>query len=209
VPLGVACAARAGRPGERALGAALFLLHSTPVLLLGTLLIALFCTGRLAALPMVGIATPGLEEQGGLAAIVDRLRHALLPIVCLSLAGLAGVTRYARAGVVEALRQPYIAAARARGLPERRLLARHALRNGILPTITLLGSLLPWLVGGSVAVETLFSIPGLGRLATDSILNRDYPTVMALTVLVGVATMVGFLVTDLLHALARRRADPS
>jgi len=207
LPLGVWCAARAGTRLERWIGRALFLVHSTPTLLLGTVLIALFCTGRLASLPLLGLRTPGLRTDGAWAAFVDVARHSLLPIVCLALAGLAGVTRYARAGVLEALRQPWIQAARARGLPERRVLARHALRNGLAPTLTLLGNLLPWLVGGSLAVETLFSIPGLGRLSTDSILGRDYPTVMALSVLVGVATMVGFLVTDALYVVARRRTE--
>ena len=207
VPLGVYCAARAGSRLERLLGGGLFLLHSVPVLLLGTLLIALFCTGRLASLPLLGLSTPGLRPANAWEAFVDLARHAVLPATCLALAHVAGITRYARAGVLEALHQPFIHAARARGLPERRLLARHALRNGILPTVTLFGSILPWLVGGSVAVETLFGIPGLGRLSIDSILGRDYPTVMALSVLVGTATMAGFLLTDVLYVLVRRRIE--
>jgi peptide/nickel transport system permease protein len=207
VPLGLLCAAKEGSRFDRVASAALFLVHSLPMLLTGTILIALFCTGAWASLPLLGLRTPGPAAGGAWAAFVDLVRHAILPVTCLALAGLAGVTRYARVGVIEALRQPWIAAARARGLPERRLLARHALKNGLVPTITLLGNILPWLVGGSVVVETLFSLPGLGRLATESILGRDYPTVMALSVLVGVATMAGFLVTDLAYAWVRRRGD--
>jgi peptide/nickel transport system permease protein len=205
IPLGIFCAARAGSRLERAVAIGLFALQSLPVLLVGTVAIALFCTGPLGHLPMTGLASPDLPPDAGLFTVAaDAIRHALLPVLCLTLAGLAGVARYARAGVVEALRQPFVQAARARGLPERLVLLRHAARTGLLPTVTLLASLLPWLVGGSVVVENLFSIPGLGRLSREAILARDYPTVMALTVLVGLATMVGFLLTDLLHARLRR-----
>jgi peptide/nickel transport system permease protein len=207
LPLGLFCAAKAGTRLERAIAAGLFLVHSTPVLLLGTVLVALFCTGALARLPMLGLRTPGVATSG-FEAFADVARHAVLPIVCLTLSHLAGVTRYARAGVLEALRQPYIHAARARGLPERRLLTRHALRNGLVPTITLLAGNLAWLVGGSVAIETFFGLPGLGRLSIDSILLRDYPTVMALSVLVGAAMLLGFLLTDLLYVVVSRRAAP-
>lgn len=209
VPLGVLCAARAGTRFERAVGAGLFLLHSTPLLLTGTVLIALFCTGPDALLPMLGLATPGYVAPTRLDAWRDLLRHALLPVCCLTLAGLAGVTRYTRVGLLESLRQPYIQAARARGLTARRVLFKHALKNGILPAVTLLGQLLPWLVGGSVFVETLFGIPGIGLLSANSIVARDYPTVMALSVLVGGVTMASFFVTDLLYVLFRRRIELS
>ncbi len=207
IPLGLWCAARAGRRAERWIGSALFLLHSMPMLLIGTLLIALFCGGLFGNLPFTGSATPGLEGVGVVERFLDQLRHALLPVACLVLAGLAGVTRYARAGVLEALRQPFIVAARARGLPERLVLGRHALKNGILPVVALLSGLLPWLVTGSVTVETLFAIPGLGRLTIESALARDYPTMMALAVLVGVSTLVGFLLSDLAHVALRRRSE--
>jgi len=207
VPLGVLGAAKEGRRVDRVLSAGLFLLHSMPTLLIATVLILLFSTGPHALLPMTGLTTPGLRHESTAALLADVARHSILPVICLTLAGLAGISRYARAGVIEALRQPYIQAARARGLPERRVLSRHALRNGILPVVTLLASVFPWLVGGSVAVETLFGLPGLGRLSTDSILARDYPTVMALSVLVGVAAMLGFLLTDLLYVALRRRIE--
>jgi peptide/nickel transport system permease protein len=207
VPLGVLGAARQGSRLDRAISAGLFLLHSMPTLMIGTVLLLLFSTGPHALLPMTGLTTPGVQHASALELFADVARHSVLPIACLTLAGLAGVSRYARAGVIEALRQPYIQAARARGVPERRVLARHALRNGILPVVTLFASIFPWLVGGSVAVETLFGIPGLGRLSTESILARDYPTVMALAALVGVATMLGFLVTDLLYVALRRRIE--
>ena len=206
LPLGLFGAAWSGRRGERWLDQALFLLGALPLLFLGALLIALCCTGEHAWFPLAGLMTPQLSGATGWIWFRDRCHHAVLPIACLVLSGFPGIARYARAGVAEALAQPFVTALRARGLSERRILWRHALRNGLVPTVTLFANVFPWIVGGSVAVETLFSIPGLGRLATQSILARDYPVVMALSVLVGAATLVGFLVSDLALMAIRRRS---
>jgi peptide/nickel transport system permease protein len=205
IPLGIWCAARAGRRAERVVGESLFVLHAMPSAVIGTLLIALFCTGLLGRLPLVGLTTPGAPPEGAFARALDVARHAVLPIACLVLGGVTAVVRYARAGMLEALRQPWIAAARARGLPERRVLLVHALRSGVLPLVTLLGYLFPWLVSGSVVVENVFALPGLGRLTVEAVMTRDYPTVMALSLLAGVATLLGFVLSDLLHAKLRRR----
>lgn len=203
VPLGVWGAARAGTRAERLAGGLLFVLKAMPTVAIGTALIALFCTGLLGTLPLAGLETPGAVPAGTWERLADRALHLVLPVACLVLAGLTGIARITRAGVLEALRQPWIRAARARGLPERRVVGVHALAAGILPLVSLSGELLPWLVGGSVAVETLFSLPGLGRLTVDSIAARDYPTVMALSVLVALATMAGYLAADLAHARLR------
>lgn len=204
IPIGIWSAARAGTRRERFAGALLFGLHCTPVLLLGTLLMALFCTGRIASLPMLGLRSPDAPRHG-LGALGDLLRHAALPVVCIALSGLPAIARFARAGMVDALARPWLQAAEARGIPERRRLFVHALRSGVLPIVALVGQMVPFLVAGSVVVERLFGIPGMGRLAADSILERDYPTVMAISVVVGVAAMVGFLLADLLYALLDRR----
>lgn len=204
IPIGIWSAARAGTRRERLAGALLFALHSTPALLLGTLLMALFCTGRVAALPMLGLRSPD-AARGGFGAFADLLRHAALPVVCIALSGLPAIARFARAGMVDALARPWLQAAQARGIPERRRLYVHALRSGVLPIVALLGQMVPFLVAGSVIVERLFGLPGMGRLAADSILERDYPTVMAISVVVGVAAMAGFLLADLLYALLDRR----
>jgi peptide/nickel transport system permease protein len=204
VPLGLWCATHAGRRRERIVSASLFALHSAPVLLLGTLLLKLFSVGPFGSLPMLGLHSPGAPESG-LAAWIDLGRHALLPVVCVGLAGLPVVVQYTRAGVVEALSRPFLLAAAARGIPERRRVAVHALRIGILPLVTLLGQVVPYLVAGSVMVEWLFGLPGMGQLAAGAILERDYPVVMAISVVVGVAAMAGFLLSDLLYALLDRR----
>ena len=204
IPIGIWSAARAGTGRERCAGALLFALHCTPVLLLGTLLMALFCTGRLGSLPMLGLHSPDAPRQG-IGALGDLLRHVLLPVVCIGLSGLPAIARFARAGMVDALARPWLQAAEARGIPERRRLFVHALRSGVLPIVALLGQMVPFLVAGSVVVERLFGIPGMGRLAADSIVERDYPTVMAVSVVVGVAAMAGFLLADLLYALLDRR----
>lgn len=204
IPLGVFAAARAGTRRERCLAALLFVLQAMPTVVIGALLLIAFARGPFAWLPLAGLETPGAEPAAPLARALDHARHLVLPVACLVLSGISGIALYARAGVLEALRQPWIRAARARGLPEWRVRYVHALKSGILPLVALLGGLLPWLVGGSVAVETLFSLPGLGRLTIDSIAARDYPTVMALTLLVAAATWLGFLLADLLHAALRR-----
>ncbi len=204
IPLGVWAAVRAGTRRERFVAGALFVLQAMPTVVIGALLIVLFARGPLAILPLSGLETPGAEATAFFARALDRARHLALPIACLTLAGVTGIARYTRAGVLETLQRPWIRAARARGLPEWRVLYLHALKSGILPLVALLGGLFPWLVGGSVAVETLFSLPGLGRLALESIAARDYPTVMALSVLVATATLIGFVVADVLHAWLRR-----
>ncbi len=201
VPLGAWCAVQAGTRRERWVGALLFILHALPAVVIGTFLVAWLCVGSGAPLPLLWTSAP--RELTGIGRLVHWAEHALLPISCLVLASLTGVARYARAGLVETLRQPWIRALRARGLPERRVLWVHALRTGILPLVTLLSSLFPWLVTGSVAVETLFSIPGLGSFAFESVRDRDDPAVMANALLVGTVTWLGFLVSDLLHAWLR------
>ncbi|MSR45934.1 MAG: ABC transporter permease [Planctomycetes bacterium] len=203
VPIGVWCAVRVGTRLERWVSGLLFALYAMPSVVVGSFLIALLCTGTLANLPFLWSSPPA--ELTAVSRAAHVFANLAMPTACLVLVGLTGVARYTRAGMVETLRQPWIRALRARGLPESRVLYVHALRTGILPVVTLVSSLFPWLVSGSVAIETLFSIPGLGRLAFEAVDRRDYATVQALALLIGVMTMVGFLVSDLLHAALRRR----
>src|SRR5262249_33600414 len=117
----------------------------------------------------------------------------------------AVVSRYARAGVLEALRAEFVRTARAKGVPPSGILRRHALRNGLLPLLTLAGAILPTLVGGSVIVERVFQIPGMGNLAFESARALDYPTLLAITTITAALTIVGFLGSDLLYAWADPR----
>jgi peptide/nickel transport system permease protein len=134
------------------------------------------------------------------ASLGEALRHSVLPVVCLAYGSFAHLSRQTRAGLVEALASDYVRAARARGLPEHLVVGKHALRNALLPVATLFASVFPALIGGSVIVETIFDLPGVGRYAYEGLGQRDYFVVMATTTLVGVMTCLGILVSDLLTA---------
>jgi peptide/nickel transport system permease protein len=121
-------------------------------------------------------------------------------VVLLSYDGFAGLSRYMRSSMLEVLRQDYVQVARSKGLDEKVVIFKHVLRNSLIPQITLLASLLPALLGGSVIIETIFSIPGLGQLGYESVLARDYPTVMALFSVSAILTLFGILLSDLLLA---------
>ena len=136
---------------------------------------------------------------------LDLGRHLILPVTILAIGDLAVYARYLRGSLVEVLQQDYIRTARAHGLSPRRILYRHALRNALLPLITLLGFALPGLLGGSVILESLFGIPGLGRLFYDAVMGRDYPVIMGMVVLGAVLTLAGNLLADLTYAAADPR----
>ena len=155
---------------------------------------------------MGGVTDPILHE--GLSPIgrgLDRLRHLALPALTLGLVGAAGTARFQRAALLEALSQGFVKTARAKGLTESRVLLAHALRNALLPTITLMGLALPFLLTGSVVVETVFAWPGMGKLAADAVLGRDYPVVMATTMAASALVVAGSLLADVLYAAADPR----
>jgi len=137
--------------------------------------------------------------------IGDRAAHLILPVGVSAISGLAGMSRYMRSSMLEVLRQDYIQTARAKGLSERVVLMRHALRNALLPVVTLLGLSIPGLIGGAVIGETIFAIPGMGRLFFTGVMSRDYPVVMGVLMFGAVLTLVGNLVADLLYAAADPR----
>ena len=196
LPLGVWAARRRGTLREQALSLSLVLVYSIPAFVAASFLLWCF-----PELPSYGHESMDATDEGGLAALVDALRHLTLPALCLAAAGVVVVSRYVREGVLEASQQDFVRAVRARGISESRILWRHVVRNGLIPVATLIGFVFPALVGGSVVVEQVFSIPGLGLLMFDAIGSRDYPTVMAIATLTGVATLVGFLVSDLLYVV--------
>jgi len=135
----------------------------------------------------------------------DLIRHLILPVLLAAFGGLAGLSRYMRANMLEVIRQDYILTARAKGLSERAVIYRHALRNALLPVITILGLSIPGLIGGSVIFETIFSIPGMGQLFYMAVMARDYPVVMGILVIGAVLTLVGNLLADVSYALADPR----
>lgn len=193
IPIGIWSAVRPGSLGDRASTLLLFLLYSMPSQWVAMLLVVSFGTSW-DLLPIQGLHTEGVDTLG------DRALHLVLPLVCLTYASFASLSRYMRAGMLEVIRQDYIRTARAKGLPERTVVLRHALRNSLVGICTLLGLTLPTLVGGAVIVERIFGLPGMGYLAFEAIVSKDLPVLMGDTALAGVLTMLGLVASDVLYA---------
>ena len=203
--LGVYQAVRARHLPDIGIGYATLFLNSVPTFWLGLLLLLTFGEW-LRWFPVGGVVDPVLHGSlswTGQAA--DRLWHLTLPALTLGCVGAAATARYQRAAMLEVLGHDYVRTARAKGLPERRVVLRHALRNALLPLATLLGLSLPFLLTGAVLVESVFAWPGMGKLAADAIFRRDYPVVMAAALGASVMVVVGSLVADVLYALADPR----
>jgi peptide/nickel transport system permease protein len=156
-------------------------------------------------LPAIGWTGVGAEFLPAAERVADAARHLVLPALTLALIGAAGIARYVRSATIDALRQPAVRAARSRGLRERRILLRHALRTALLPVLTLAGLQLPALFSGVVFVESIFAWPGMGRVAVQAVLARDYPVVMAVTAVFGALVVLGNLLADAAAAWADPR----
>ena len=137
--------------------------------------------------------------------VQDRIMHLVLPATSLALVLAAGIARFTRASMLEVIRQDFVRTARAKGLPERVVVMKHALRNGLIPVITLLGLLLPFLFSGTVFIESVFAWPGMGKLLVDGILERDYPVVMGASLIFANMVVIGNLIADLLYAVVDPR----
>ena len=209
IPLGLYASARSGRPDERATSLLLYVLYSFPTFVAALFLQIIFAVklrGTPWELPLFGMADLPADAPL-LARIVDVARHAILPVTCQTYVSLAYDSRFIKATMEEAVRQDYIRTARAKGAGPWRVLFRHAFRNTLIPLVTLLGLSLPALVGGSVIIEQIFTWPGMGRLFFESIRERDYPTIMGLTLMFSVLTLLGQLLADLLYCLVDPRVS--
>ncbi|MDP9360149.1 MAG: ABC transporter permease [Acidobacteriota bacterium] len=204
VPIGLWSAARSGRPVERASAVAFFLLYSLPSFWVALLLMQLFAV-RFHILPLFGMTSDDYLDLSATMKVADRARHLILPVLTLAYAQLAIFARFSKSALTEVIRQDYITTARAKGATSGVVLWHHALRNALIPLITLLGLTLPYLVSGSVIVEQIFQWDGIGRLYFDAIMTRDYPTVLGLSVATAVATLVASLLADVLYAAADPR----
>ena len=204
VPVGLWSATRSGRATERISAVAFFLLYSLPSFWVALLLMQLFSI-RLRVLPLFGMRADDYLLLSGPDRIADRLQHLVLPVITLAYGQLAIFARFSKSAVTEVIRQDYITAARAKGVAPGAVLWRHAFRNALIPLITLLGLTIPYLISGSVIVEQIFQWDGIGRLYVESILARDYPTVLGLTVATAVVTLLASLAADLLYAAADPR----
>jgi len=157
------------------------------------------------AAPILGTRSYGIEFNSWFSAWLDGVWHVAIPAVVLAIGGIAAESRFIRASMVETLREDYIRTARAKGLDDNTVFYKHALRNSIRPLLTGIGLLLPALIGGSVIVESIFAYPGLGRLGYEAVLERDYPTLVALNFIVAALVLIGNLLADILYALVDPR----
>ncbi len=195
IPLGVISAMRRNSALDRAVATFCFMGTSVPVFWLGIMLIVVFSI-RLDLLPTGGVSTIGQPFS-----ITDRLEHLLLPMLVLAIGNLAEITRYTRSGMITVLQEDYIRTARAKGLREARVISRHGLKNVLIPVVTVLGVLIPRAMGSAAITETVFSWPGMGRLAVESATSRDYPVVLGATLTIAVITIVCSLIADLLYGV--------
>jgi len=204
IPIGIKSALNPGSLFDKSMAIAVFIGFCLPGFWIALLLMNLFCI-QLGWLPLSGIKSLDFEYLSFWQKAIDLSRHLVLPIFVSSIAGLAGISRYMRSSMIEALSQPFICTARAKGLPESTVVYKHALRNAILPIVTILGLSIPGLLGGSVIFESVFAIPGLGRLFYEAVMSRDYPLIMAEVVLTAGLTMLGNLIADISYAYADPR----
>jgi peptide/nickel transport system permease protein len=208
VPLGIFAAVRRGSWFDHVSSFLLFLLYSVPNFWLATLLILTFSSKtNWDILPSVGLSGDHPENLSYLSYLWDRITHLVLPISVMVYGGFASLSRYTRTSLLETIQQDYVRTARAKGLSETVVVLKHAFRNSLITIVTLIGNLLPALIGGSVIVEYIFSIDGMGRLGFDAILSRDYPVIMATTTMSAVLTLFGILLSDILYTLVDPRVS--
>jgi peptide/nickel transport system permease protein len=204
IPLGVLSAVRRNSVFDRITTVLVFTGFAMPSFWLALLLMD-YLGVRLGLFPIVGLKSIGHEYLGFFSQLWDMVHHLILPVFVSAFGGVAGFSRYMRSNMLEVIRQDYILTARAKGLPESQVIYRHALRNALLPVITILGLAVPGLIGGSVIFETIFAIPGMGKLFYDGVMMRDYPLIMGILVIGAVLTLVGNLLADLGYAMADPR----
>ena len=204
VPIGILSAVRRNSLFDRGTTIFVFLGFAMPSFWLALLMMDYFGV-RLGLLPVAGLKSIGYDYLSPAGQLWDMTRHLILPIFISAFGGLAGFSRYMRSNMLEVIRQDYILTARAKGLSERVVIYKHALRNALLPVITILGLSVPGLIGGSVIFETIFAIPGMGKLFYDGVMMRDYPLIMGILVIGAVLTLVGNLLADISYAIADPR----
>lgn len=208
IPLGILKATRHGTRFDVWSSGVVFLLYSVPSFALGILLIVLFGGGSLwNVFPIEGMVSENFDDLGLLAKIADYLHHMFLPLVCYTMGSFATLTLVMKNSLLEQLRLDYVTTARAKGLSEKRVILKHALRNALLPIANGLGHWIALFFTGSVLIETIFGLQGIGRVSYESILRRDYPVVLANIMILSVLTILGNLLSDFLYVLIDPRID--
>ncbi|MEC3606615.1 ABC transporter permease [Bacillus glycinifermentans] len=201
IPFGVLSARRPYSKLDYGITFTSFIGLAVPNFWLGLILI-MFLAVNLGWFPTGGVMTINADFS-----LWDRIHHLILPAFVLATADMAGLTRYTRSSMLDVLRQDYMRTARAKGFKENRVVYKHGLRNGLLPVITIFGLMIPSFIGGAVVTEQIFSWPGLGKLFVDSAFQRDYPVIMAMTVISAVLVVVGNLIADILYAIVDPRIE--
>lgn len=204
IPVGVLSAVKRYSLFDKLSTLFVFIGFSTPTFWLALLLMILFGV-NMGLLPISGIQSIDVSDMGPLDRLADWTKHLILPVGISAFGGIAGLSRYSRSSMLEVIRQDYIRTARAKGLKESDVIFRHALRNALMPIVTILGLSVPGLIGGGVIFETIFSIPGMGQLFYSSAMSRDYPTIMGILVVGALLTLLGNLIADISYALADPR----
>lgn len=205
IPLGVFSAVNKGSAADQTISTTLFVLYSIPSFWLGTMLINFLCGGDyLNWFPPTGVAdveedTPFFTWLGAQA------YHLILPMFCWTYGSFAYLSRQMRGGMLAVLQQDYIRTARSKGLNNRVVIWKHAFRNSLLPVITIFSSVFPAMIGGSIVLEQIFTIPGMGKLGFEAVLRRDYPVVLTVTMFSTILTLIGYLVSDILYAVVDPR----
>jgi len=204
IPLGIISAVRRGSIADRATTIFAFVGFSVPEFWLALILMSLFAI-QLGWLPISGIKSLDFEYYSLLGKVLDVAKHLVLPVSIAAFGSLAGISRYMRASMIGVIHQDYIRTARAKGLKEQDVIYKHALKNALLPVITILGLSIPGLIGGSVIFESIFAIPGMGRLFYESVMARDYPTIMGVLSIGAILTLLGNLLADVAYSYADPR----
>lgn len=206
IPVGVYSAVRHGSPGERTSTFILFILYSIPSFWMAMILIFFLGGGEYwNVFPVYGILSPGAETLPFYDKAVNFLWHIVLPVFCLTYGSLAYLSRFQKGSLLEVLKEDFVRTASAKGLPRSKVILKHALRNALIPIITIIAGILPAMIGGSVIIETIFSIPGIGQLGFESVLARDYPVIMAIATISAFLTLLGILISDLVYVLVDPR----
>lgn len=202
-PIGIRSAIFRGGLYDRGATFFAYLLISIPGFFFAYILIILVVTRF--HVPVIGMETFGLAGASWIRVAMDRVWHLVLPSVLGATGGIAILSRYVRSQMLEVQDQDYVRTARAKGLPEEQVVYRHALRNALLPFVTMFGLILPGLIGGSVIIESIFSWPGMGRMAYEAILARDYPIILTVNFISAVLVLAGTFVSDLLYIVVDPR----
>jgi peptide/nickel transport system permease protein len=204
VLVGTICAIRQGTKLDYGLTLGSLLVYSVPEFWLGLMLVLIFSL-VLGILPSSQMHSIDAEFLSPLGYVWDTVKHLIMPVFVLGIANAASTARYMRGSLLEVIRQDYIRTARAKGLDEKKVIFKHAMRNALLPIVTIFGLSLPFLFSGAVVVETIFAWPGMGRITVDAIFARDYPLIIANTFVVGTMVILGNLIADLLYAVVDPR----